>query len=503
MRPGEIVDRYIVEALLGEGGMARVYRVRHQALGSLHALKVLHPHLLAHDELRGRFLAEGRIQARLRHPHLVAVTDIISQPGLAGLVMELLEGGDLEHVLQQGPVPLSVARQWTLQALSALSFVHGHGIVHRDIKPANLFIERCPDGERRLRVMDFGIARDTAAARTAVTTQMGTVGYMSPEQIRWPKSVDARSDLFSLGCVLYELLTGTAPFAADSAFSTQERITAGRFPDPVGVPAAEAAILRRALAVDREERFPTAAAFAQALTPPEPEQRRAGMALVAAALVGLLGALLILARPPAPAEPTEVPDYPMVSVAPGTFRLGPDIEVTLTRPFAIGTAEVSQALYRALMYDNPSARVGGTLPVERVTWAEAVLLANALSEHHGLPPCYRISGAVGWPDGLDCAGYRLPTEAEWAVAASASRDAPSTWGLTDMDGGVGEWCWDRHGRVQSGGLDPLGALTGRYRVVRGGSWRQTSRSGERDRLPSSRRQRGVGLRLARTLAVEG
>ena len=363
--------------------------------------------------------------------------------------------------------------------------------------------------------------------------------------------MDARSDLFSLGAVLYEMLTGTAAFSADSSFSAQQQIVTGRFREPHGVSAREAAVIRRALRVDRDARYPSAAAFAADLAEPEAAGRsRWGMAVSSTAVIGALAAMMVTVEPVPPPLPVDVPDYPMITIAPGIFPIGapagergrrPDeaaISVTLTRPYAIGRTEVSQALYRSVMHTNPSLQIDDALPVERVTWIEAAQFANSLSAHHGLTACYRFSGGVTWPEGLECSGYRLPTEAEWEVAARAGQSTPygsgsavgattgmawtrlnaggrsqplglltpNDWGLLDMHGNVAEWCWDRYERSRYDGTDPQGPDSGRYRVVRGGSWRQpatAARSSRRDRQPASRRHRGVGLRLARSLPAEG
>ncbi len=190
LEPGQTIGNYRIQGELGEGGMAMVYRAEHIVLGSAHAIKVLDGKLARSDEIRIRFLEEGKIQARLRHPHITPVSDLIAEPGVAALVMPLLVGEDLEVVLRRdGAVSTEVAMPWMKQALQALSFVHDQGIVHRDLKPSNLFLERVPGGGQTIRVMDFGIAKVMETSRTRTGTNMGTPHYMSPEQIRAPKGV--------------------------------------------------------------------------------------------------------------------------------------------------------------------------------------------------------------------------------------------------------------------------------------------------------------------------
>ena len=264
--PGTVLGTYYqIESLIGQGGMASVYRARHRVLESVHAIKLLMPHLAARRDVRERFLEEGKIQARLHHPHLVAVTDIITDAGTAGLVMRWMPGLDLrDHLDQHGPLPDADAVRYALQALDALRLVHDSGIVHRDIKPGNLFLETVVAGPPLLRVMDFGIAKVHDKARTRTAMQMGSLTYMSPEQIKSPRDLDARSDLFSLGAVLFELLAGRPAFEAETDFETMRRITEGEHA-PLPGPAALHPVLARALAVAPADRFPDAAAFAQAL----------------------------------------------------------------------------------------------------------------------------------------------------------------------------------------------------------------------------------------------
>ncbi|HEX5747623.1 MAG TPA: protein kinase [Archangium sp.] len=285
LSPGNVVERYEVERELGGGGMARVYKVRHVALGSVHALKVLDPELVGNAELRARFLDEGRIQARLRHPNILVITDVVVAPGVAGLVMDYLEGESLDKYLasaKQPPSPDEV-RDIFRQVLAAMAFAHQHGVIHRDLKPSNIFLEQV-HGRRVVRVLDFGIAKvsDTLSegegrpvARKG--SRMGTPQYMSPEQIRSAEEVTVRSDIFSLGVTLYELATAQPCFQGESDLSIMEKITRGEFVSPEVVhpglePGLRAAILR-AMALEPERRFASCGEFAAALEEKVPAPR--------------------------------------------------------------------------------------------------------------------------------------------------------------------------------------------------------------------------------------
>ena len=273
LSPGTVVERYEVERELGGGGMARVYKVRHVALGSVHALKVLEPELMVNAELRARFLEEGRIQARLRHPHIVSISDVVATPGVAGLVMEYLEGESLDVYLARlrRPPELEEVRDLFLQALEGVAYAHEQGIVHRDLKPSNLFLEQVR-GRRVVRVLDFGIAKVSGTGRTASTRtglRMGTPQYMSPEQIRGARDVTPRSDIFSLGVTLYELATGRVCFEGESDFNILEKIVRAESVPPEealpGLDRALAEALQKALEREPERRFGSCRQFAAAL----------------------------------------------------------------------------------------------------------------------------------------------------------------------------------------------------------------------------------------------
>jgi eukaryotic-like serine/threonine-protein kinase len=270
MEPGAIIDgRYEVETVLGEGGLAVVYRVRHLELGSLHALKLLRPHYRA---LADRLLLEGRIQAQLRHPNVVAVTDVVRHGGQLGLLMEYVDHFSLEELLEErGALPLDLALELFAPILAGVNAAHRVGVLHRDLKPANVLLARTPRGLVP-KVSDFGIAKvvaDGLDGDTRDNVAMGTPGYMAPEQVIDAKTVDARTDVFALGAILYELLTGRRAFVDDTG-ETSIRATLRDTQAPVRdlvpeVPSAISEAIDRALSKAREDRHEDVASLARAL----------------------------------------------------------------------------------------------------------------------------------------------------------------------------------------------------------------------------------------------
>lgn len=261
LTPDSVLERYSVEAVLGEGGMAVVYRVRHRQLGSVHALKVLS---LAAPSLRDRLVQEGRVQASLRHPNIVSVTDIIDVAGAPGLIMELVEGPNLEALLEGYRPTVEEAEALGAGILRGVAAAHKIGLIHRDLKPANVLIALSDAGPVP-KVADFGLARllggeGPSGMRVTRSGQaMGTPSYMAPEQIRNAKGVDKRADIFSLGAILYDLACGAQAFPGDDILTVFTAITSGRFVDPLTVapdlPPRMVEAIRGALQVDPDQRI--------------------------------------------------------------------------------------------------------------------------------------------------------------------------------------------------------------------------------------------------------
>jgi serine/threonine-protein kinase len=260
LAPGSCMGPYQVVALLGAGGMGEVYRARDPRLRREVAIKVLSRDLLADPAKLRRFEHEARAAGALNHPNILAVFDIGDQDGVPYVVTELLEGETLKERMQRGPLPLRECLDAARQLAAGLAVAHDHGIVHRDLKPANLFLTR--DG--RMKILDFGLAKQTAAAEdgtfttgaTLPGTVMGTVGYMSPEQVQG-QEVDHRSDLFSFGAVLYEMLAGSRAFASASAVETMLAILTREppaMPSAREVPPALEQLVRCCLSKDRAAR---------------------------------------------------------------------------------------------------------------------------------------------------------------------------------------------------------------------------------------------------------
>jgi TolB-like protein/tRNA A-37 threonylcarbamoyl transferase component Bud32 len=272
-----LAGRYTIERELGRGGNAIVYLAHDPKHGRQVALKVLLPEL-ALSVRAERFLREIQIAAQLTHPHILPLYDSGAAEGILYYVMPYVEGESLRDRLQREPqLPLADALQIAREVADALSYAHQHDVIHRDIKPENILLHA-----GHALVADFGIARALAAADSQTATQtgivVGTPVYMSPEQAMGNKAIDGRSDVYSLGCVLYEMLAGKPPFAGD----TPQEIVAHHVLDPVPPlrklrrevpPAVEDAILT-ALAKPPAERFLTADAFTAALA--DPEGQRSG-----------------------------------------------------------------------------------------------------------------------------------------------------------------------------------------------------------------------------------
>jgi serine/threonine-protein kinase len=269
-----LVAKFRIVRIVGEGGMGVVYEAEHLSLSERVALKVLHSDQEPGDRRAQRLLREARAAARIKSEHVARVNDFGTLPdGSPFLVMELVEGESLSRVLRErGPLPVEVAVQYALQICIALAEAHALGIVHRDIKPSNLIVAERRDGSELVKVLDFGVAKQVKADAPTMTASSGVLGspsYMSPEQIRDAHSVDERSDIWSLGVVIYEMLTARLPFEAFTAPGVLAAITADEAVPPSKYRSELGDSLERivlsCLAKQREQRYPRVVELAQAL----------------------------------------------------------------------------------------------------------------------------------------------------------------------------------------------------------------------------------------------
>jgi beta-lactam-binding protein with PASTA domain/tRNA A-37 threonylcarbamoyl transferase component Bud32 len=312
--------RYRILRKLGSGGMANVYLAEDEDLGRRVAIKILNDRY-ANDELFiERFRREAKSAAALSHPNIVSIYDRGEAEGTYYIAMEVIEGRSLkELILTRGPLPIGQTIAYTFEILDALRFAHRHGIIHRDVKPHNILI-----GGERLKVTDFGIARAGASQMTEAGSIMGTAQYLSPEQARGAP-VTASSDLYSVGIVLYEMLTGKVPFSGDSAIEIAMKHL-NELPKPPSkvrpeIPEDLDQVVLRALAKAPEDRYQTAEEFAEDLhrveagLPLAPETSEAATALLAAPGATIGGTTQVLPTdathiaPPRPQTPRRPPPY--------------------------------------------------------------------------------------------------------------------------------------------------------------------------------------------------
>jgi formylglycine-generating enzyme required for sulfatase activity len=492
----ERVGRYEVRDEIGRGGMGAVYRAWDPELQREVAIKAMEmpPAAAGEDDeaLRERFLREARTAAKLTHPHIAAVHDVLREGNTAYIVMELIRGSSLDARVKPGaPYDASFTARVVRESADALDFAHRNGVVHRDIKPANILL----DETGRVKLVDFGIARlvDAATASgnlTAPGTTLGTVGHMAPEQLRGDP-VDGRADQFSLGVVAYQLATGRKPFDADTWIAVSHKILNVE-PEPAvrinpALKAATGAAIARALSKAPEQRFATCAEFARAFegaasTAPA-KRSSAGWIAAAAAVLALVAAGIYWTRDAQPGAVTSkaAPDPGKAEVKPeakaeaakeetktakqesdplhlragdvtidfaaipaGQFMMGNDAGyadqrekprhlVRITRPFYLSETEVTRRQWHAVMGGAAPKPDEADLPQLGVSYLDATAFLGKLNAR---------------ADGFR---YRLPTEAEWEYAARAGSKE-------DLYGDLHRIAWHQSGNVlgptRAGSMEP-------------------------------------------------
>lgn len=380
--PGTVLrGKYEVISVLGVGGMATVYKVRHKAFQEIAAIKAVHSNLMQDAGFLKRFRNEAVIARQLHHPNAVRIDDFdIAEDGRPFIVMEFVDGRSLYELRKSahGPWPTERCIQIASQAAAALGAAHGLGIVHRDIKPSNILIVRGADGQPVVKVLDFGIAKvgeaEHFAGMTTVRTQhslvIGTPEYMSPEQANGnaEMAIDGRSDLYSLGLILYEMLTGAHPFHADTPIGMlmQQVSAAPAPPDSLdaGIPHAISALVLKCLQKDPANRFQSAGELFAALRDPDgwyaaERARESGAVNGSAKKVGS----------------TQVP------VVSGEEQNSGFINGKAAASTAAITAEVAPAGVAGASSGTGRAAVSGAArPVSRSEWARALVASQAAAE---------------------------------------------------------------------------------------------------------------------------
>jgi serine/threonine protein kinase len=313
---GQRLGDYEILGILGAGGMGKVYKVRNTISDRVEAMKILLPDLAGQKDLADRFLREIKVLASLNHPNIAALRTALTLDNQLVMIMEFVDGVTLSSRLHQGAIPPTLAVKYIDQVLDALSYAHKQNIIHRDIKPANMMLT--PDGSVKL--MDFGIARSaTDRSLTLTGTTLGSLNYMPPEQVKGDPA-DNRSDLYSLGVSLYEMVTGQLPFQADSNYAMMAAHLQEVPKPPIvlrpGIPQALNQIIVMALAKDPGQRFQSADAFRGALKSVQAQGGGTETAVdprsyVPSSAANAGGATALFQETPASQSPTTVMDTPV------------------------------------------------------------------------------------------------------------------------------------------------------------------------------------------------
>ena len=480
------LGNYTLLELLGTGGMGQVFKAEHRPMKRIVALKLLSPHLVRSPAAQARFRREISAMARLSSPYIVTAFDGGEAVGCQYLAMEYVPGQSLaDRVRQSGPLSIDRALDCLIQAARGLEHAHEAGIIHRDVKPSNLLLHS--DGAAdRVKLLDLGLAglRDEGEVHdlTGNDAPMGTTHFMAPEQAANPHDVDARADIYGLGCTLFYLLTGRPPYEG----STAMQILLAHRDKPIpslhaarpDCPPALDALFHRLVAKRPEDRPASMRAVIAELERirRDPQARPMGpvrksgqrVATIAAAVAASIALtfgvwLFVSGGTPSKNKPAKSGAIEMARIPAGEFWMGasesdaqaqkdemPRRKIKIKLPFLMGKTEVTQAQYEEVMGVNPSAfgpkgryakmvagKDTGSFPVESVTWFDAIRFCIRLSEKEKLQPYYKIDGEKVTIAGGN--GYRLPTEAEWEYACRAGTD--TMWSFGEKATQLGEHAW--------------------------------------------------------------
>lgn len=388
---GETVGDYRILAVLGAGGSGEVYKAGHAITKRVEAIKILargRPH---GGEEEQRFLREIQLQASLDHPNVAAVYNAFSTSHGIALAMELVDGESLETILERGRIPLATGIGYVLQVLSALDHAHSHSVLHRDVKPGNIVVT--PSGTVKL--TDFGLARQPASPHLTDTGFLaGSPAYMSPEQINGVAALDVRTDIYSLGVVLYEVAVGRKPFDFPTAYASMQAHVESEPAPPIemepGVGPALNRVILTALAKNPKRRFQSALEFREALeaarqalpAPPVPTRARRTLRLVT--VVALVGAVIIVAA--------------MIQTA-GRARISPPAVVEAPPPQDTPLPVVAAPAPKMTPRPRPAAMPRREPPAEPVkaSVAEATTAAPQASPKKRANPLRRLLGKIPGP----------------------------------------------------------------------------------------------------------
>ena len=421
-RSGELIgNKYRLERLLGQGGMGVVYAARNTATGKRVAIKCLHREVADNSEAAQRFMREAKASARVRHPNVVDVYDIVTEAGALYLVMELLDGEPLSSLMAGPATLLPDFIRLLIAAMRGVAAAHREGVIHRDIKPENIFLSREGDDAQLVpKVLDFGISKlygTQDASLTAPGAALGTALYMSSEQLHGLRDLDARADVYAFGVILYQAVTGRAPFEADALPLLLLRIMTEN-PTPVlelrpDAPPKLSAIIEKAMARQRDERLPSLEAFIAGLAP-FAEARRDQQQLTRPFAITPPSA----ATPGSSSEPITAP-----KVGPRRTPL-PNIAVSTETPFAASAAVPRTPAARSLLTPWIVAACGLGLAV--TSWwllhdarSTSAMTPRTPAAVSGATNITNVTGTTTAPDPLGVPAPATPAPAQAHAALPA------------------------------------------------------------------------------------